>query len=435
MLPSTLARRLLSAALGIALAAGLGVAVAAVATGVDPAPAQASVLNGKISRSEVLARAQNWVDRGITYTQTGPHASDPEGDHSYRRDCSGFVSMVWHLGTSYTTDTFPDAGLWTRLSSLHDLLPGDTVHRDGHMELFVRWVDAADHGDGAYVYSFNSTGETVQNPYKVTNFGNLGKNSWSNMETFKPYRYKNIVEDLPQGTAQIYGVVADGRLSYSEINAANGNRKSVVLSTTKLGFTATAMATLNYNTLLVVSSTSALWRIDVVSLKGDITYSKTKVAADGWGYDHLAYDGHGHLFGLVDGLLRRIDVTVGTHSFRVDNSRVIDTGFALQTLTATGNNWLLGTTSAGRLISYDITDGGGWRGADLKSSGWGGVQALLSPGGGVYYAQYPSSAMYHYRDAAPYDLNGSDISYFLDDPVDPGGWTQILLSARPGNVS
>lgn len=432
---STHARRLLGSALSVALAAGLGVAVSIATAAVDPAPAQASTVNGEISRSEVLARAQNWVDRGITYTQTGPHASDVDGGHSYRRDCSGFVSMVWHLGTSYTTDSFPNAGLWSRLSELDDLKPGDTMHRDGHMELFVRWVNASDPQEGAYVYSFNSDGETVQNPYEVSNHGNLGKNSWSNMQTFKPYRYDKIVEDRPQGTASVYGILDDGRLTYSAINASNGNRLSTTLSTTKLGFTPKTMATLNYNTLLVVSSTNALWRIDVQSVRDTVLYSKSKFADTGWGYDDLAYDGYGHLFGLVDGLLRRIDVTVGTHTFRVDNSRVIDTGFALKAFTTTGNNWLLGTTAAGRLISYDIADGGTWRGKDLRAEGWGGVESLLSPGGGAYYAQYPTGAMYHYVDASPYDLNGSDLTYYLNDPVDTSGWTQVLLSAQPRTVS
>jgi hypothetical protein len=39
--------------------------------------------------------------------------------------------------------------------------------------------------------------------------------------------------------------------------------------------------------------------------------------------------------------------------------------------------------------------------------------------------------MYRYFDRNPFDLNGSDIQGFGSDPVDTGGWTQILLSAQP----
>ncbi|WP_256517961.1 hypothetical protein [Paractinoplanes aksuensis] len=39
--------------------------------------------------------------------------------------------------------------------------------------------------------------------------------------------------------------------------------------------------------------------------------------------------------------------------------------------------------------------------------------------------------MYHYFDHNPYDLNGSDLQYFTNDPVDTRGWTQKLLSAQP----
>ena len=62
-----------------------------------------SVRSGPIGRAEMLSRAQNWVDRGITYTQTGTWATDAEGAHTYRRDCSGLVSLAWHYGSSLLT--------------------------------------------------------------------------------------------------------------------------------------------------------------------------------------------------------------------------------------------------------------------------------------------------------------------------------------------
>ena len=44
--------------------------------------------SGKITRDEIISRAQDWVNRKIPYSQT----STTDG---YRQDCSGYVSMAW----------------------------------------------------------------------------------------------------------------------------------------------------------------------------------------------------------------------------------------------------------------------------------------------------------------------------------------------------
>src|SRR5689334_21250800 len=156
-----------AAVLSVSLVASLGVVGGVTATVVSTpvAASAASVIGGKITRSEVLERAQSWVDRKLTYA-SGSSTHGPGGDGDYNRDCSGLVSMAWHLKDKQWTGSFPDSGLWTALASLNDLKPGDTVHRDGHMELFVGWIKASDHTKGAYIYSFNQTGETVRNPYE-----------------------------------------------------------------------------------------------------------------------------------------------------------------------------------------------------------------------------------------------------------------------------
>ena len=431
-------RPLITSGLAVVLAAALGVVLAAGVTAATPEPAQASTLGGKITRSEVLARAQNWVDRGIKYDMDGAYAGDAEGDHSYRRDCSGMVSMAWHLNTSYSTGTFGSAPI-DHLSGPNALKPGDAMLKTGHMEMFSHWKNPSDHTKGAYVYSFNSTGETVRNPYEDSNHGNLGFNSWSDVNNYTSFfAYKNIIDDVPQGTANVYGILADGRISYSAIDAATGNRKYTALSTTEIGFTPKAMATLNFNTLVVASTGGDLYRVDIVSNKDTVTFSKTKFADSGWAYDHLAYDGYGHLFGIsgANKTLRRIFITEDTHYFRVDTSAVVGDGFNLNTLTTTGSNWILGTADDGRLLSYKISGGDDpWTGYLLKGDGWGGVTHLLSPGGGAYYAKYATGALYHYTDGSAYDGKGGDIAYHLDDPVDTSGWTQVLLSAQPRTVT
>jgi hypothetical protein len=181
----------LSAALVVGAAGGTVAAVLGAG-----AAAAASGIGGSITRSETLQRSQYWVDRGFTYTQTGTWAPDPQGK-TYRRDCSGLVSMAWHLPDSRSTRTFLS---WTgkhQLPSLHDLKAGDAVLRVGHIELFVRWVNGNRHEDGAYVYSFNNPGETVQNPNAANNAGKIGRDSWSELTTYIPIRYNNITDDGP----------------------------------------------------------------------------------------------------------------------------------------------------------------------------------------------------------------------------------------------
>src|ERR1700754_1902439 len=56
--------------------------------------------DGRITRSEVLARAQNWVDRSVQYNLTrrsNTLVTDGDGSHRYGPDCSGLVSMAWHI--------------------------------------------------------------------------------------------------------------------------------------------------------------------------------------------------------------------------------------------------------------------------------------------------------------------------------------------------
>jgi hypothetical protein len=169
---------------------GFGASSAVVAA---PEAAYASVINGPVGRSEVLARAQFWVDAGITYTQTGTWFRDAWADKTYRRDCSGLVSMAWHLGQSYVTGDFQGSSpYWTRLAGRDQLAPGDAIVRNGHMELFSHWKNSGDHNQGAYVYSFNSDGETVQNPWGPNNVGSLGFNKADDLMSYTPIRRTDL---------------------------------------------------------------------------------------------------------------------------------------------------------------------------------------------------------------------------------------------------
>ncbi|MEV4620840.1 VCBS repeat-containing protein [Asanoa sp. NPDC049573] len=168
--------------------------VAGSLVGLSPVPAQASSIDGPIGRSEILSRAQNWVDRGLTYNSDAA-SSDPDGAHTYRRDCSGLVSMAWHLNRSYVTGDFQGSNSrWITLGSIDDFQPGDAMVRSGHMELFAYWKDKNDHSQGAYVYSFNNDGETVRNPYAVNNVDAKGFNPAADLRTYKPIRRTGLTD-------------------------------------------------------------------------------------------------------------------------------------------------------------------------------------------------------------------------------------------------
>ncbi|MGW4698361.1 PAS domain-containing protein [Kitasatospora cineracea] len=178
---SRLSRLVLAAAVATAgLAGSLAVGNSAHAVGT-------SSVNGQITRSEVLARAQSWVDEGVPYSQDGSHPyTDSNG--SYRSDCSGYVSMAWHLGSSLTTQTL--RGVSTQLNSFDDLKPGDMLDRydngnyNIHVVLFAGWADSA---------------HTTANVYAESTWGtNASRKTYSrsylNSADFRPWRYNNIVD-------------------------------------------------------------------------------------------------------------------------------------------------------------------------------------------------------------------------------------------------
>jgi len=107
----------------------------------------------KLSRSTILASAADsgrrtaiergfaWLDARVPYSQSAYKAG-------YRTDCSGFVSMCWQLGTSYTTADFSAGGGKSGpIGSYGKLLPGDALVRrsngSGHIVIFLGWNDAA----------------------------------------------------------------------------------------------------------------------------------------------------------------------------------------------------------------------------------------------------------------------------------------------------
>jgi Tachylectin/CHAP domain len=239
------------------------------------------------------------------------------------------------------------------------------------------------------------------------------------------------------GGVSIYGVLSDGRLTYSVIDPDNGNLTHVVTSARTLGFTPRAIATLNFNTILVTSTAGVLYRVDVLTNDTSLTFNDPKDIQHGWTHVLLSYDGHGHLYGVANGHLLQYVVSrdkPGTD--QVGMRKEIGSGtFWLKTMAAAGDDRLIATTSAGELISYGVTSTGGYTRAVLDNDGWQSFANLVSPGGGLYYGKNPDGAMYWYEDGDPADGSGADITYHLNDPVASRGWTQRLLSAQPATCT
>jgi cell wall-associated NlpC family hydrolase len=140
---------------------------------------RAAGYGGTITRAAVLARAKNWWDRRVPYSQSA-YAWDSNHGKKYRTDCSGFVSMTWKLTSSRTTQTLDNVS--TRISWA-SLKPGDMLLRNGHhVKLFEKWTSSAK--TAMWIYEEGSTAtdmdhETVSVDYLKDN-------------NFVPWKYNKI---------------------------------------------------------------------------------------------------------------------------------------------------------------------------------------------------------------------------------------------------
>jgi hypothetical protein len=163
-----------------------------------------------ISRAEIIRRARTWITAEVPYSMT-EYWSD-----GYRQDCSGFVSMAWHLPDNEWTgslDAFAD-----RISK-ELLQPGDMLlfhnpsdpHKGSHVVIFGGWTDST---HSAYI-AYESTRPHARR--EVTPYG-----YWSNPTHYVPYRYKGVVDD---GTVFPEGEV-DGSTDDPDSSGSGGTKGS-----------------------------------------------------------------------------------------------------------------------------------------------------------------------------------------------------------------
>ncbi|AOS64574.1 hypothetical protein [Actinoalloteichus hymeniacidonis] len=159
-----------------------------------------------ITRDEIMARAHTWVAAAVSY-------SINRWRDGYRTDCSGFVSLAWNTGASYTTRTLDQV---SHEITKDELLPGDALlwrrwdgDQVGHVRVFGGWLDAA--RSRYWVYE--------QTPPRAT----YNEYSWSQTQAlYQPIRYdfvahgpapaQNLREFTTTGSSVAAATSPDGRV-------------------------------------------------------------------------------------------------------------------------------------------------------------------------------------------------------------------------------
>ncbi|MFJ8193984.1 hypothetical protein ACIQ8D_30130, partial [Streptomyces sp. NPDC096094] len=189
--------RRLAAATGLALAIGLAVVPAQADS--KPSTRQPSSTGtlgrgaapgGPVTREQIIARAQQWVEQDVPYSQSHAWKDHATGGH-YRQDCSGFVSMAWQLRSSLTTRSLPDVA--NRLSSFSQLEAGDALNYPAaHAVLFGGWTDRAK-GDFVY-YSESRSGRPARKERANIHDRRIAGHPRT---VYVPLRYKKLLTTPP----------------------------------------------------------------------------------------------------------------------------------------------------------------------------------------------------------------------------------------------
>ena len=164
-----------------------------------------------IASSDVIARAQAWVDAKVPYCQAPNHkwdaacqktcnrtgaAAKPEWD-PYRSDCSGYVSYAWGLPPPGLVVTgLVQSSVSTSISAA-DLEPGDALHAsdNSHIILFAGWVGGG-HSQMTIMHEGDCGKVAEKKNYSVTSIsGSTVHFSWGG--TYKARRYNSISFEPP----------------------------------------------------------------------------------------------------------------------------------------------------------------------------------------------------------------------------------------------
>lgn len=153
----------------------------------------------------MLSRAQSWIGNTIHFSQEQSDAYPDVDGRRYRPDCSGYVSMAWHLDRrpgstwDHSTETLP--GVAHQIAK-EELQPGDIMLRRGgetaHVTLFNGWRDSS---HATYnVLEQGSAQVAVWEPGVDYPHAAIYEYESATRSGFQPWRYNNIIEGAPPVT-------------------------------------------------------------------------------------------------------------------------------------------------------------------------------------------------------------------------------------------
>jgi putative cell wall-binding protein len=183
-----------------------------------------------LSRAQVMARAEVWVNRAIPYSQTG--WANAAGDtvssskSGWRRDCSGFTSMAWAL--SYPGQSTRTFRYVSELTSKAALQPGDVlISYDNHAVLFGGWANPEWTEYFAFEMSSSASRNSTPTPdgtvIRVTPYP-----YWGNNQSYVPMRLPGITGNVDytglitpvEGTNRYGTAVAASRTAFADGSSA-----------------------------------------------------------------------------------------------------------------------------------------------------------------------------------------------------------------------
>ncbi|MEU2182351.1 peptidoglycan-binding protein [Streptomyces thermolilacinus] len=137
----------------------------------------------KVSRAEMIARAERWVAEKV------PYSMEKYWSDGYRQDCSGYVSMVWKLPANEWTGSlhrYAEKIAWA------DLQPGDILlfhnpanpTKGSHVTIFGGWTD--DRRTHYLAYE-QTKPHTRKQPTPLA--------YWTDSDQYVGYRYLGVVAD------------------------------------------------------------------------------------------------------------------------------------------------------------------------------------------------------------------------------------------------
>jgi hypothetical protein len=128
-----------------------------------------------VSRGDMQARGQSWVNARVPYNQGATYGG-------YREDCSGFVSMTWETSKpGYVTSTIPQIA--HRINK-GDLAVGDVLlYAAEHVVFFNGWADSSQSQYHAMEETRPGEGTVARvTPYPY----------WYSQSDFVPYRFNSV---------------------------------------------------------------------------------------------------------------------------------------------------------------------------------------------------------------------------------------------------